>query len=204
MQAVMAPVAILYCLPFKVTVCMILVLALLISPNFASNLVRVSRFASLEVLTATVVTTIFASIFIIKLQSALWGGFEDNFESWPWSRGDAVMGERSAKRTRKMEVRAAPCPFTGKQNSSSWITTKVESADECRICIVPHESEREAPRWLCPVNKGITLWTEVGGYDLKSLLHDSVAVLTLTQLHNGNKRVIVIECFQCIVQRRLG
>lgn len=130
-QAAMAPVAILYCLPYKVTIYMILVLALLISPNFGSNLVRVSRFASPEVLTATVVTTIVASLFIIKLQSALWGRFEDNFESWPWSRGDAVIGERSAaKRTRKMEVRAAPCPFTGKQDSSFWITTEVKEHKE--------------------------------------------------------------------------
>eukprot|EP00884_Botryococcus_braunii_P014859 jgi/Botrbrau1/23374/Bobra.0051s0025.1 len=89
-------------------------LALLVSPNLGTNLVHVSLLASPEVMTAAIVTSIVAWVFLNNIGSALLSRFEDNFDTWPWIPGDVSAGERlSAKKTKKMEVRAAPCPFTG-------------------------------------------------------------------------------------------
>lgn len=115
-QVVMAPVAVLYCLPTKLRMVVILILALLVTPNMGINLVHVSPLASPEVLTAACVLSIVVWVFLSNICSAFFVRIEDNFDSWPWSPGDVPVGDRqTAKRTKKMEVRAAPCPFTGKQ-----------------------------------------------------------------------------------------
>jgi hypothetical protein len=114
-QAVMAPVAILYCLPLRPRLLIIVLLALLVSPNLGVHLVHVSMLASPELLTAVFVTSVVVCVFLSNILSSLFGRFEDNFDTWPWMPSDISTGERSSgKRTKKMEVRAAPCPFTGK------------------------------------------------------------------------------------------